>query len=306
MIDFAVILFGLIIGSFLSVCVYRIPLGRASGIEEMLEEDSDEAQAENQSEQDSVILNSPHFPQRVTIAFPPRSFCPHCGEQLKWYHNIPLFSFLFLRGKCGFCQAGISFRYPLTELLSAVFAWLSYSTFDTPTAIVAYLLCAAFLVLSFIDIEYFLLPNVITYPATIIGLTIALIQGYAPFIESPPFVSNISEALIGVLAGAGSLLLISLFYTYVRKKQGLGLGDVKLLAVTGAFFGLNGAFYTIFVGSLLGSFLGIALLLLGRGKWSSYLPFGPYLVAANLLYLFYAEQFALIVEDIAMQQMGGG
>ena len=305
MIDIAVILFGLIIGSFLTVCVYRIPLGRASGIEELIEEHSEEEDA-NDGEDDTVLLNSPHFTQPVTIAFPPRSFCPYCGAQLRWYHNIPFFSYLFLRGKCAFCREGISFQYPLIELLSAFFAWLSYSTFDTPTALVAYALCAAFIVLSFIDIAYFLLPNVITYPAALIGLLIALIQGYFPFIESPPFVSGIDEALIGILGGAGSLLLISLFYTYVRKKQGLGLGDVKLLAVTGAFFGINGAFYTIFVGSLLGSLLGITLLLFGRGKWSSYLPFGPYLVAANLLYLFYAERFGLLMEELAVQQMGGG
>ena len=149
-----------------------------------------------------------------------------------------------------------------------------------------------------------IIPNVITYPAFLLGMIFGAVQTFYPAIESPPFVRDIYGSLIGVLGGAGMLLVVSLLYTYVRKKQGLGLGDVKLLAVTGAFFGFHGAFYTIFVGSLLGSLLGVTLMLIGRGKWSSYIPFGPYLAAANLLYIYFAQELALLLSQAALQQQG--
>ncbi|MCB0329187.1 MAG: prepilin peptidase [Bdellovibrionales bacterium] len=306
MIDIAVVLFGLIIGSFLSVCVYRIPLGRSTGLDELFEEEeeSDEEGVEEEELGEEDLLNSPHFQKRVTIAYPPRSFCPHCGEKLKWYHNLPVVSYALLLGKCGFCKERISWKYPTIELLSAFFAWLSYATFDPVTAALAYIFAAGLIVISFIDLEYFIIPNVITYPAFVLGILFGVEQTFFGLVKAPPFVPGIVESGIGVLTGAGILLSISLFYTYVRKKQGLGLGDVKLLAVTGAFFGFHGAFYTIFVGSLLGSLLGVAFMLLGRGRWSSYIPFGPYLAAANLLYLYYAQELALFLSQVAVQHQG--
>lgn len=300
MIDFFVILFGLIIGSFLSVCIYRIPLGRSTGLEELEEESSPLPSPE----QESSLKNSPHFDRPVTICFPPRSFCPHCGKTLRWFHNIPLFGYLIQRGKCAECKTSISPRYPLVEVLTSLLAWCSWTTFEPVTALLVFVICAGLLVISFIDIDYYIIPNVITYPGFLLGLAFGGLQSYSPIADSPPFVAGIYDSFFGVLAGAGVLLAISLFYTYVRKKQGLGLGDVKLLAVTGAFLGVPGAFYTIFVGSLLGSVLGISLMIIGRGRWSSYLPFGPYLALATIIYIFLSQDINIALQQAAVSQRG--
>jgi leader peptidase (prepilin peptidase)/N-methyltransferase len=303
MIDAIVIIFGLIIGSFLTVCVYRIPLGRELGIAGLQEEEGLEEGAEDDPEEGSE-QNSPHFEKPVNIWYPRRSFCPHCGGQLRWFHNLPFFGYLSLLGRCAFCKERISWKYPTIELLTAGAAWLSYSSFDPQTAAIAFIFSAALIVLSFIDLEYFILPNVITYPGIALGIVFGLLQTFFHWFEAPPFVANIEQGGIGILCGAGILLAISLFYTFVRRKQGLGLGDVKLLAMTGAFFGFPGAFYTIFVGSLIGSLVGISLMLIGRGKWSSYLPFGPYLAVANLLYLFYGQELTRFLGAAALRSQG--
>ncbi|MCB0352396.1 MAG: prepilin peptidase [Bdellovibrionales bacterium] len=289
------IVLGLIIGSFLSVCIYRIPLGRGSGLEELTSEESDETDLS--SERD-LPPNSPHFEKRVSISYPPRSFCPSCGKQLRWFHNIPLLSWLALGGKCAYCKTQISIRYPLVEVLSAFFCFLSVQLFysspggSLATAVLAYILCCVLVVISFIDIDYYIIPNVITYPAVVIGLVLALLNTYFSFLAFP-FVPGIQEAGLGLLVGAGVLLFISEVYLRLRRKHGLGMGDVKLLAVTGVFFGFEGAVYTIFFGSLIGSFLGIGLMLVGRGGMSKYLPFGPYLALANLLYIFTGPTFLI-------------
>ncbi len=298
MLETGAIIFGLLIGSFLSVCIYRIPLGRSTGLEELEAEQADaegeEQQDDTQDEEDiAQAINSEHFEDKVTISYPPRSFCPHCGNQLRWWHNIPVFSWIFLLGKCAFCRAPISARYPLVELLSAYFCYLSVTTFPLPTAIVIYLFCAGLIVLSFIDIDYYLLPNVITYPGFLLGIILALINHFF-HIFSLPLVPTIWDSLLGVLIGAGVLELIARIYMWLRNKQGLGMGDIKLLGVTGAFFGMEGAIYTMFIGSLLGSFVGIFLILIGQGKLSKYLPFGPYLAVATLLYIFTGKELLVL------------
>lgn len=273
--------FGLIIGSFLSVCIYRIPLGRATGLEEWDDEEDEQAEAEQKS-----TPNSKHFDKRVTISYPKRSFCPACGAQLRWYHNIPFFSYLLLAGRCSFCKKTISIRYPLVELMSAASAVLSFHLFGlSVTALVIYLFVASLIVISFIDYDYYIIPNVISLPGAFIGLVIATINEFHPLFN-PPVVSGLKDALLGILCGAGFLLLISEGYFRLRKKQGLGMGDVKLLAMTGAFFGVPGALYTIFIGSLLGSVIGVLLIIVAGRKASQYIPFGPYLAVANILYIF--------------------
>lgn len=298
------ILFGLVFGSFLSVCIYRIPLGRMSGLEELEEEalggEEDIAKAIDEGR------NSPFFEKRVTIAYPPRSFCPSCGIQLRWYHNIPLFSWLFLRGKCAGCEKRISFRYPLVEVLSAAFCFLSFQIFDPAAALLAFTVSAVFIVISFIDIDYYIIPNVITFPAVGIGLVLIGLNQFFHLFPAPPFSADLVEAGFGLLAGAGVLWFVSSAYMWLRKKEGLGMGDVKLLAVTGVLFGYQGAIYTIFVGSILGSVIGVLVLLLSGGKLNNYLPFGPYLAAANLLYLFTGlellERFQSFIHVTVMAQ----
>jgi len=287
------IIFGLIIGSFLSVCIYRIPLGRCTGLSE---EDEEEEAID-----DKDTPNSTHFESRVTVCYPPRSFCPDCGAQLLWWHNIPLISWILLRGKCSFCSARIPFRYPLIEILSALLCFLSFHTFGlTLTALLIYAFCCALLVISFIDIDYYIIPNVISYPATLIGLVIALVNQFSHIFKSP-IVPDIKMSLLGILAGAGFLFLISECYLRLRKKQGLGMGDVKLLAVVGALFGPLAALYTIFIGSLLGSVLGILFIIFAGKKASHYLPFGPYLALASLIYVFSGSAFL----DYIFKLLGG-
>ncbi len=272
-----VIVFGLIIGSFLSVCVYRIPLGRYKGLVDLdRPEDEDPAPEIPKTPQGEVI----------TIAYPPRSFCPHCHKQLAWYHNIPVLSWLFLRGKCAFCSTSISVRYPTIELLSGISAALSFGQFGlTTTGIIIYAFCAALIVISFIDYDYYIIPNVISIPGTVLGIILGVVNTYFDVVF-PPLTSGIVESGLGVLFGGGFLLLISEIYMRVRKKVGLGVGDIKLLAMTGAFFGPEAAIYTIFVGSLLGSIFGV-LIMLCRGRGVSHpIPFGPYLAVGIFLYIF--------------------
>jgi len=283
LLSFFSILFGLLIGSFLSVCIYRIPLGRGSGLEELSpEQEGQEDILEPAQDRDK---NSPFFDRKVTISWPPRSFCPGCGKELRWFHNIPFFSWVFLGGKCGYCKERISVRYPFIELLSAALCYFAFLQFDPLTALIVYLLACMLVVISFIDLDYFIIPNVITYPGTLIGFLVAGVNEFTDLF-GPPITPGLLSALLGVLVGAGFLLIISEGYLRLRKKQGLGMGDVKLLAVLGAFLGPEAAFYTIFVGSLLGTVLGVFMLVVGRNRLNQYLPFGPSLAIAALLYLY--------------------
>jgi leader peptidase (prepilin peptidase)/N-methyltransferase len=261
--------FGAIIGSFLSVCAYRIPMGKYTPEREGIK-----------------VLEQP-----VSITSPARSICPHCEHQLAWWHNIPLFSWLILRGRCAFCQARIPFRYFLIEVATGCLCGLCYWKFGlTLSGFVAFVFLCALVVITFIDIDYMIIPNVITYPGTIIGVILVLINEFASApgtaLLDRPFVASSYEAVMGLLAGPGVLLAIWWFYLKVRKRDGLGLGDVKLLAMIGVLFGWEASWLTIFVGSLVGSIFGI-IQVLGRKMGLSHpLPFGPYLVAGFLFFLF--------------------
>ena len=297
-----IIAFGLVIGSFLTVCIYRIPLGRVKGIVDL---DLPEEEEEKKSD-DSVKSESDVVEPKVTIADPPRSFCPSCNKQLHWYHNIPVFSWLFLRGKCGLCSAPISVRYPFVELLSAISCVLSVVVFGlSPTAFLIYVFCAALIVISFIDYDYYIIPNVISIPGTVIGIVIGVINQFFGVFHAP-VASGIIESGAGLLLGGGFLLIISEFYIRVRKKVGLGVGDIKLLAMTGAFFGPEAALYTIFVGSLLGTIFGVAIILIQRQKVSHPIPFGPYLAAGTFLYLFVGVELIVKAREFVMMLCGLG
>lgn len=268
-----VILFGLVIGSFLSVCIYRLPLNRVKGCSSM--------------DEPELFTERPQKDGRsITIMFPPRSICAECKTQLRWYHNIPFFSWVLLGGKCAFCRAPISMRYPMIELITAACALLSFHLYGaTATALVVFILAAALIVISYIDLDYYIIPDVISIPGTVIGVLLAAANDYGRFF-SFPLATGVVHSLLGIATGAGFLLFISYFYTFLRRKSGLGLGDVKLLAMTGAFLGWEASLYTIIVGSLLGSILGVLLLMIQRKGMSSPIPFGPYLAGGTLLYMF--------------------
>ncbi len=281
-------LFGLLIGSFLSVCIYRIPLGRSSGSEE-----SDSAQ--DQSLRPSEVESDK---EKISFFYPSRSICLSCRKQLRWWHNIPLFSWLALGGRCAYCKERISFRYPLIELMTSGAALASFSTFGmTISAFIIFAFVCSLIVISFIDYDFYIIPNVISIPGTFLGILLGITSEFLP-IFSEPLTQGIKDSLLGVLVGAGFLLLVSEVYLRLRKKDGLGMGDVKLLAMTGAFFGFQGALYTIFVGSLFGSLLGILFILFSKRSISYQLPFGPYLAAATVLYIFTEDRLVLMILDL--------
>lgn len=265
---------GALIGSFLNVCIFRIPINQELFDEEIYPELR-------------TLKNS--LNNKISVSYPPRSFCTKCKAELKWFHNIPIISWLMLGGKCAFCNAPIKVRYPIVELFSACAAVLSILLFDfSVMALVTYFLLASFIVIAFIDLDHFMIPDVITYPLSIIGILLGITNPWTK-IYSFPYVENYEDVFLGILAGAGALYVIAKLYTFIRKQEGLGMGDVKLLFVVGVFFGFKGAYVTIFLGSLLGAVIGILILIARGRKLGSEIPFGPYLVVAASFYIFAAS-----------------
>jgi len=267
---------GAIIGSFLSVCIYRIPMGKYEPAREGIRE-----------------LSYP-----VSIASPKRSFCPHCEAVILWHQNVPVISWLILRGKCASCQAPIPFRYLLLELLTGAFAVCCYLRFGySPTALCAFIAVSALIVITFIDFDYMIIPDLVTYPGTALGLILGALSSLLPANSivplAPPFTQSLTESLLGIALGAGTLYLVWWLYLIIRRREGLGLGDIKLLAMLGALFGYQCAVATIFVGSVLGSVVGLTLIALRRHQYSMHLSFGPYLALAATLYIF---NFANLVQ----------
>lgn len=279
-------LLGAVIGSFLTVCIYRIPYSRLEGCVE---------DGETEVEEEPGFEGLPDLPKPLPIQggelsflFPPRSICPKCQGTLSWKHNIPILSYVLLLGKCGLCKAPIPFRYPLVEILSLIAAVASYATFGlTLTALIVYAICAMLIVMSYIDIDYFIIPNVITYPATAIGLVFTVINELYPETFAWPITSGLLDTGLGLLVGPGFLWLVSVTYLKIRGRAGMGMGDVKLLAAVGALLGANGAIATMFIGSLAGTVIGGTLILLKGRSFAQHLPFGPYLALGTLTYIFF-------------------
>jgi len=258
--------FGLIIGSFLTVVIHRLPIvlhrdWRAQCL--------DFLDLPNQEEQHSY---------NVVI---PRSQCPHCEHPLKVSNNIPLFSYLFQRGKCSFCQHKISFKYPSIELLSAFLSVFLFMHFGfTMQAVFALLFSWSLLCLSFIDAEHQVLPDNITLPLVWLGLLINLFGIFTDY----------QSAIIGAVAGYSSLWLVANIFKLVTKKEGMGNGDFKLLALIGAWLGWQVLPLVILLSSFVGAFLGILLILAkGRDRYAP-LPFGPYLAIAGWIAMIWGTQ----------------
>ena len=274
-------LFGLATGSFLALCIYRIPRSREDFPELLLPIDGSAPEAD-------VVPPTPH--KVVRIHDPARSFCPHCEQTLAWWHNIPLVSWFLLRGRCAFCKASISARYPFVEFLGGLVAVLSVQMYGvTLTGALVFVFCCALIVISFIDYDFYIIPNVISLPGTAIGVGIAALNHFF-HLFAYPVVADLTESFFGFLMGAGFLFIISEVYMRLRKKEGLGMGDVKLLAMTGVTFGAPAALCTIFIGSLLGAVFGILFIVLGGRRFSHPLPFGPYLAFATAIYLFAGDR----------------
>ncbi len=279
-LSFYSIIFGLLIGSFLTVCIYRIPYGRIEGPPTNLSAEAIEKEEEEEEEKLQKLKKE----KKLSVNFPPRSFCPKCDNQLLWWHNIPFFSWILLKGKCHFCKAKIPAMYPIVEALSAIFCFLSFRYFDIYTAPLIYIFCAALIVISFIDIKYYIIPNVITFSGMAIGLAIGAVNQFTHMF-SEPLVQNLWGCLWGFLCGGGILYVVSEGYMKLRGKMGLGMGDVKLLALIGLCFGPHISLSTIFIGSLAGSIIGGLYLLIAKDL-AKPLPFGPYLAVGALIAIF--------------------
>jgi leader peptidase (prepilin peptidase) / N-methyltransferase len=286
---------GCAIGSFLTVCIYRMPFACLAA-EELLEE-------EKEAEQHAFPTTPPAPFEKLSVSHPKRSFCTKCHKQIVWWQNIPVISWMILGGKCANCKVSISCRYPIIELITAISAILCWKLFgaNPPTAILIFAFTCAMIVISVIDYDYYIIPNSISIYGTILGLAVSGVNQFFHVFQSP-VVFGFVDSFLGMISGAGFLFIVSEFYLRVRKIEGLGMGDVKLLAMIGAFFGVECSLYTIFIGSVIGAVSGITLILIKGRKMSQPLPFGPFLALAALVYVYSApnsiEETADIIRNI--------
>lgn len=257
---------GLLIGSFLNVVIYRLP--------KMLMRDW--------RMQAREVLDLPEQADAEPFnLILPNSSCPHCGHEIKPWENIPLVSWLVLRGKCSGCKEAISIRYPLVELacglFSAVIAWQFGVSWD---AVAMLVLTWGLLSMSLIDADHQVLPDVLVLPLLWLGL----------ILNSLGFFTSLSDALWGAVIGYMSLWSIFWLFKLITGKEGMGYGDFKLLALIGAWGGWQVLPLTILLSSVLGAVIGIIILRLQRNGYNKPIPFGPYLAAAGWLALIWGEQ----------------
>ena len=234
---------GACIGSFLNVCIYRLP------------------------KEESIIS--------------PPSHCPFCKNRLKWYHNIPILSYIFLKGKCAYCGEKISIRYLVVEFLSGIFLIINYNLYGFSFNFFFYTVFIYLtIIVIFADLKYMIIPDEVTIGGIIIGFIMSF------------FSSSISwqQSLLGILIGGGILYVVIILFYIITKKEGMGGGDVKLLAMIGAFLGIKSIFFVIFVGSLLGLIVSIPFMLIKKKGKDSQIPFGPFLSIAGIIYLYEGEK----------------
>ena len=249
-----IFIFGLCVGSFLNVCIWRMPRG------------------------ESVVFTPSH--------------CPNCNYKIKWYENIPVLSWLLLRGCCSNCKASISPRYPAVEVLTGILVlldWWRVVEWHQPISLfLLYLLATVlFVVTFFVDLKHKIIPNRLTYSVIILGLLLALFfpQAMGKTTSAEAFINSLS----GLLAAGGSLAIVLIIGKMIFKKDALGWGDVKLIAAVGACFGIYPPvwFFCILIGSIMGTVIGLVMMFFDRGKWSTALPFGAFLSVAGYLWILY-------------------
>lgn len=218
------------------------------------------------------------LPLGKSIVSPP-SACPRCGHRLKWYDNIPIFGWLMLAGKCRQCRMPVSIQYPLVELVTALlFVLVVWLTPLGPLVVSRLLLVCILIALFGIDLEHQILPNSITLPGIVAGVLLSVI--------APP---GVRDAVLGALLGAGILYGIAAAYYLWRREEGLGMGDVKMLAMIGAFLGWKAVLVTLVLSSFSGAIIGVALIAAQRGGMKLALPFGTFLSIGALVAMFVGE-----------------
>ncbi len=261
-------LLGLCIGSFLNVVIHRMPLMMERGW---------------RLESAELLGVTIDTPPPITLSTP-RSRCPSCGHAIRWYENIPVASFLWLRGKCSACRAPISKRYPAIEILTALlFAGCGVHFGAQPTVLLWCGLVATLIALAFIDLDTTLLPDDLTLPLMWAGIVCAAL-GWIPI--------TLTASVAGAVAGYLSLWFVFHAYRLIRGKEGMGAGDFKLLAALGAWMGWQAIPSIILLSSAVGAVIGIALIVFKQHDREVPIPFGPYLAGGGIAALFFGEQLA--------------
>ena len=211
----------------------------------------------------------------------PGSACPRCGSAIAWYDNLPVLSYVLLRARCRACQNPISWRYPAVELICGMLFALAYLHFGPTSRLAAALvLLGALIAITGIDFDHQIIPDVISLPGIVVGFVFSF---FLPWL-------GWQSSLVGIVAGGGVLWLIIELYYRLRKEEGMGGGDVKLLAMIGAFLGWRAVLFTLFAASLVGSVVGVSLMYLQKKDGKLAIPFGPYLAFGAVLYIFYGKQ----------------
>ena len=215
-----------------------------------------------------------------------RSFCTSCKEQIKWYDNIPFLSFIFLKGKCRKCGNKISSQYFLVEFISAISFIIVYHLYGISiTTLLLIILSIFFIIIFFIDLKHFIIPNELTFPLIFIGF----VKSFEPNLNQTIF-PNYINSLIGGVFGYLIIWLIIFFYKKVRNKEGMGLGDAKLMAVVGFWFGWASIPFTIFISSFVALIFYIQYLIKKNKNMATQIPFGPYIIIGCIIYVSFANQ----------------
>ena len=235
-----VFVWGTVVGSFLNVLIYRLP-------------------------------------REISIVMTPPSSCPSCNTPIRWFDNLPLVSWLVLRGRCRACEAAISVRYPLVELTAGLMAVAAVARWGLSlTGLEVVIFAWLSLALGLIDFDYQILPNVLTYPSIVFGLVFSWLGGYTWWLD----------ALVGAIVGALLPTLVIVIYKLWRGIEGMGWGDVKYLAAIGSVVGLRGVVGVLLVASVVGALVGLGLIAAGKGSGKTALPFGTFLALAVILWLY--------------------
>lgn len=250
MLDILIVVFGLIVGSFANVCIYRLPRG------------------------ESIVR--------------PWSHCPLCKRPILWYDNIPLLSFIFLKGRCRNCRKHISFRYPLVEFLTSFLFWAGFKAVGLSWTVLFYWYFFSLLIIAtFTDFSHLIIPDVISLPGIFIGLAASFT--FPEIMNTSVHLQGLIRSFAGLLAGGGIIWAIGILGKAIFHKEAMGGGDVKLMAMVGSFLGIKLTLFTIFLGSLLGALAGGILILLHIKTRKDYIPFGPYLALGAVISFFWGE-----------------